>query len=124
MILECDKCGFSRQVPDKYAGKTVKCPKCQASVTLGEAPPPEEAPADPEETVFLDRPVMPKKVALPRYSLMEFIAKTKQKDKGQGLFELESHHLLEVNLDGRVWTHVVPKQFFYNVSVAGRKPLD
>ncbi len=27
-------------------------------------------------------------------------------------------------LDGRVWTHVVPKQFFYNVSVAGRKPLD
>ena len=27
-------------------------------------------------------------------------------------------------LDGQVWTHVVPKQFFYNVSVAGRKPLD
>ena len=27
-------------------------------------------------------------------------------------------------LDGRLWNRVVPKQFFYNVSVAGRKPLD
>ena len=39
-----------------------------------------------------------------RHSLTEFIEKTKNKDRGQGLFELESDRLLELNLDGEVWT--------------------
>lgn len=38
-----------------------------------------------------------------RYSLNEFIASTSQKDKGEGLFELENSRLLEINLDGLVW---------------------
>ncbi len=41
---------------------------------------------------------------MPRYTLNEFIAKTGQKDQGQGLFEMENERLLEINLDGRVWT--------------------
>ncbi len=40
----------------------------------------------------------------PSYSLDEFLAKTAQQDKGQGLFELETPRLLEVNLNGRVNT--------------------
>ncbi|MCD4800076.1 MAG: AIM24 family protein [Methanococcoides sp.] len=39
-----------------------------------------------------------------RYSIEEFIAETGQKDKGEGLFELERDRMLELNLNGRVWT--------------------
>lgn len=39
-----------------------------------------------------------------RYSMSEFLQRTGQQDKGQGLFELERDRLLEVNLNGTVWT--------------------
>jgi uncharacterized protein (AIM24 family) len=38
-----------------------------------------------------------------RYSLQEFVAVTTQKDRGQGLFELEGPRMLEVNLNGMIW---------------------
>lgn len=38
-----------------------------------------------------------------RYSMEEFIKQTEQQDKGEGLFELETPRMLEVNLDGLVW---------------------
>ncbi|WP_102346485.1 AIM24 family protein [Bacillus sp. Marseille-P3661] len=38
-----------------------------------------------------------------RYSIDEFIKQTKQKDKGEGFFELETPRMLEINLDGQVW---------------------
>lgn len=38
------------------------------------------------------------------YSLDEFLEKTAQQDRGGGVFELESTRMLEINLDGRVWT--------------------
>jgi uncharacterized protein (AIM24 family) len=40
---------------------------------------------------------------MPRFSLEEFISSTQQKDRGEGLFELESARMLEVNLDGMLW---------------------
>ena len=39
-----------------------------------------------------------------RYSLDDFVSRTAEQDRGQGLFELENERLLEVNLDGLVWT--------------------
>jgi uncharacterized protein (AIM24 family) len=39
-----------------------------------------------------------------RYSINEFLSTSSQKDRGQGTFELESPHLLEVKLNGRIWT--------------------
>lgn len=39
-----------------------------------------------------------------RYSLEEFVASSAQRDRGEGFFELESERLLEINLDGSVWT--------------------
>ncbi len=39
-----------------------------------------------------------------RYSLEEFVKTARQQDRGEGLFELESPRLLEVNLNGEVWT--------------------
>ena len=43
-----------------------------------------------------------------RMTVSEFLAKTAQRDRGHGFFELESPHMLEVNLDGAharsVWT--------------------
>lgn len=38
-----------------------------------------------------------------RYSIKEFVDSTSQKDLGQGLFELESDRMLEINLKGRAW---------------------
>lgn len=37
------------------------------------------------------------------HSLAAFLEKTAQKDRGHGLFELETSRLLELNLDGLVW---------------------
>ena len=39
-----------------------------------------------------------------RYSLKEFVNKTAQQERGQGKFELESARMLEINLDGMIWT--------------------
>ncbi|HCE43541.1 MAG TPA: hypothetical protein DET40_08335 [Lentisphaeria bacterium] len=39
-----------------------------------------------------------------RFTLDEFVRSASQKDKGEGLFELESERLLEINLNGRIWT--------------------
>jgi uncharacterized protein (AIM24 family) len=39
-----------------------------------------------------------------RYSIEEFVQKTRQKDLGQGVFELESERMLELNLNGSMWT--------------------
>ncbi len=38
-----------------------------------------------------------------RYSIDEFVNKTKQVDKGEGLFELETERMLEINLNGEIW---------------------
>ncbi|MEM6331215.1 MAG: AIM24 family protein [Planctomycetota bacterium] len=38
-----------------------------------------------------------------RYTLEEFVAQTREEDRGGGLFEFETERLLEVNLDGAVW---------------------
>jgi len=38
-----------------------------------------------------------------RYSIEDFVEQTTQKDLGQGLFELETERMLEVNLNGLIW---------------------
>ena len=39
-----------------------------------------------------------------RYSIDEFVNQTQQKDQGQGVFELETERILELNLNGSMWT--------------------
>ena len=39
-----------------------------------------------------------------RFTLQDFVEETQQKDLGQGMFELETDRVLEVNLNGEVWT--------------------
>lgn len=39
-----------------------------------------------------------------RYSIDDFVRSTGERNRGQGTFELETDRLLEVNLNGRVWT--------------------
>ena len=39
-----------------------------------------------------------------RYTLKDFVTRTAQQDRGQGLFELENERLLEINLNGMTWT--------------------
>jgi len=38
-----------------------------------------------------------------RYSLQGFLEKTKDRDLNQGLFELESERMLDINLNGEAW---------------------
>lgn len=38
-----------------------------------------------------------------RFGLDEFVSRTTQQDLGQGLFEMESERMLEVNLNGTTW---------------------
>ncbi|MEM9409565.1 MAG: AIM24 family protein [Planctomycetota bacterium] len=38
-----------------------------------------------------------------RYSLVEFLEKSVDKDLQQGIFELESERMLDINLEGEVW---------------------
>lgn len=38
-----------------------------------------------------------------RYSIDEFVNQTKQEDKGEGLFELETPRMLEINLSNQIW---------------------
>ncbi len=39
-----------------------------------------------------------------RYSIQEFVQHTQQQDHGQGVFELETERILELNLNGSIWT--------------------
>ena len=39
-----------------------------------------------------------------RYSIEEFVNQTQQQDRGQGTFELETERILELNLNGSMWT--------------------
>lgn len=39
-----------------------------------------------------------------RHSLIDFVRRSAQQDRGQGLFELENDRVLEVTLNGHVWT--------------------
>ncbi|EIJ78581.1 hypothetical protein PB1_13524 [Bacillus methanolicus PB1] len=38
-----------------------------------------------------------------RYSIEDFVNETKQHDKGEGVFELETPRILEINLNGQIW---------------------
>ncbi|MFD9628460.1 AIM24 family protein [Peribacillus muralis] len=38
-----------------------------------------------------------------KYQIDQFVEKTKQQDKGQGLFELETERILEINLEQQIW---------------------
>ncbi len=95
-------CGKSLNIPDQYAGMKVKCPACSTTINV---------PAGGSAA----RQSRPLSTPLPshkdedgpedgRYSLDEFVRRSSEKDHGQGLFELESERLLEINLDGMVWT--------------------
>lgn len=48
-----------------------------------------------------------------RYSIEDFVSKSLQKDRGEGLFELESDRILEVNLNGKVWTKMGAMVSYY-----------
>jgi len=39
-----------------------------------------------------------------RYSIEEFVSRTSQQELGQGVFELENERMLEINLNGSIWT--------------------
>src|SRR5690606_14321255 len=82
-------------------GASVECPTCHQTFLAGGAlrltgagPAGEGAPPAPQGE---------QRVNFGRYSISDFLTQTEQKERGQGVFELESERLLEVNLMGRIW---------------------
>ena len=71
VLFKCDGCGLAKDISDKFANKTVICPKCKQGVAIG----------DPDRQGKANN----------RYSISDFVNRTAQKDRGQGLFELESN---------------------------------
>lgn len=112
------QCGKRLKVPDKFAGRQVACPGCSETIavpSLAAAEEDEEFEDEEEQpqpaSVFGAAPRFSASRQSPppqdddqRYSLSEFVQQTSQQDLGQGFFELESPYMLEVNLDGMVWT--------------------
>ena len=115
------QCGKKLKAPDKLAGRTVNCPGCNAQIQVPALATPDDD--DYEDDVPQMPLPLPSKSAFgspprfsaprgnqqppqddQRYSLREFVDETGQKDHGQGFFELESPYMLEVNLNGMVWT--------------------
>jgi uncharacterized protein (AIM24 family) len=93
LLVNC-QCGNRFNAPDKYAGQRVKCPMCSQPVQVPQLAAPSENPyAAPA----------PVSAAPARYSIAEFVSRSAERDRGQGLFELEHERLLEVNLNGMVW---------------------
>ena len=48
MRLECPKCGWGKDVPEHYAGRTLGCPRCRTKFVAGESKPVEEDPVSLE----------------------------------------------------------------------------
>ncbi|PLS16280.1 hypothetical protein CVD28_17540 [Bacillus sp. M6-12] len=38
-----------------------------------------------------------------KYAIEQFVEQTKQQDRGQGLFEMETPRILEINLENQIW---------------------
>jgi uncharacterized protein (AIM24 family) len=87
-------CGKTLQAKDEHAGKRLKCPGCEETITVPLTGPP---PPLPGASVGHDSSPDDN-----RYSIEEFIEQSRQKDRGEGLFEMESPRMLEVNLDGSI----------------------
>jgi uncharacterized protein (AIM24 family) len=113
------KCGKKLRAPDRFSGQQAKCPACQQDIVFPgiadadedheeEFDDGESYPATREDTsassVRTAYNTFDNDSNAARYSLREFVDRTVQKDQGQGLFELESPYMMEVNLDGIVWT--------------------
>ena len=115
------QCGKKLKAPDKLAGRTVNCPGCNAQIQVPALAAPDDDDYEddvpqmplpfPSKSAFGSPPQFsaPRGNQQPpqddqRYSLREFVDETGQKDHGQGFFELESPYMLEVNLNGMVWT--------------------
>ena len=55
-----------------------------------------------------------------RYSIDQFVQKTLQQDKGQGVFEMETDRILEVNLQSSIWTKAGSRGFHSRLPGTGR----
>ena len=96
--ISCQQCGKALRVKDELAGGPVKCPDCGAVLSI---------PHENKARLNVDHAAGTSAISSTddqRYSLEEFIAKSRQRDRGQGIFELESARMLEVNLDGSIMT--------------------
>ncbi len=97
-------CGQTLQAKDEHAGMVVKCPGCQNQVQLPaagshSAPPPTAASGGAPPSGGVGHATRDDDN---RYSIAEFVEKSRERDRGEGLFEMETDRLLEVNLNGDI----------------------
>jgi len=113
----CRKYRLSRERLEEFLQKLVDKGLLKESDIAGIAPfaptavldaPPPVVPTPRTSEASAATPHSHKAAARPvggrRYTIAEFVKATEQKDRKQGLFELEGDRVLEINLNGRVWT--------------------
>jgi hypothetical protein len=69
VLFKCNGCGLTKEVSDKFANKSVSCPKCKKSVSIA-------GPSEPGNGNH-------------RYSISDFVNRTAQKDRGQGFVVIQ-----------------------------------
>jgi uncharacterized protein (AIM24 family) len=99
IAISCHECGKTMNVKDELAGRQAKCSGCQAVLTIPHAGAAASITATPV-TAMSDTSTPGDQ----RYSIDEFVTESRQRDRGQGVFELESARMLEVNLNGSIMT--------------------
>ncbi len=63
--FKCSNCGFEKDVPSQYAGKRVRCPKCQAESRVSEVPSRSPAPSPAVPRIKFNCPICDQKIGVP-----------------------------------------------------------
>lgn len=100
--VQCE-CGKALSVPEKYAGKTIKCPGCAEPLPIPRLT--ESSPAPPRQPTRVVNSGGNRGPSLVSggYQIDDFLEHW-QPQRGNRPFELASERMLSVNLDGLVWT--------------------
>jgi hypothetical protein len=92
----CPECGS-----DIGDGKF--CPRCGTNLDLSEG---QQDSVRTSEGIVSDSTIQTEMISSSKYSLGEFVKRTIQKDVGEESFELENDYILDLNLNGMVWTKI------------------
>ncbi len=64
-VFKCSGCGFTKDLPDEYTGKRIKCPKCHVESLVGSsAQKPSPAPAEAKPVIKFHCPHCSQKIGV------------------------------------------------------------
>jgi uncharacterized protein (AIM24 family) len=98
----CPNCGQKLSADSAVRSMSLECPTCHVAFTPGGG----GSVTSKDQPQQGEQPGGERRMSVRRHSMGEFVARTEQQERGEGVFELESERLLEVNLSGRIWLKI------------------